>query len=750
MPESEAGQGPVAPAHEPMPAQAPPGARTVRLSGWGGGPGVEASLWRPGDVEALAERLRLLAERASASGMIARGMGRSYGDAAQLAGGLVIQTGALRRFELDREHAILTAQAGLTAGELLRELVPQGFVLPVLPGTQHVSIGGMIASDVHGKNHGEAGSIGRHVLALGLLRADGELVELAPDGDDERAAAFAATLGGMGLTGVVVWARIALRRVAGPLMSVDTDRARDLDSILSALREPGGSHRVAWLDLLAGPGRIRGVVTRAEFAGEVENAGSQARPDVQPLATVPSWWPGGLPRLGVRAFNEARFRATPIRERGRLEPLGAHMFPLDRLAAWPRLYGPAGFVQYQLAVPPGAERVLEQVLLALQAHSVPCFLAVLKDFGEGTGAPLSFPIRGWTLALDLPRAAPGLERALARCDELVAGAGGRVYLSKDSRLRPDALAAMYPRLDEWRELRARLDPLGRWRSDLGLRLGLVEAPRASSTVSVPSPPAPAAGARQVPPAAAAGPRRVLLLGGSSEIGLAIVRRLGVDGPLRVLLLGRNRERLEHAADQLRRAQIGEILLDELDALAFDRHEPALEEAFARLGGVDVAIDAIGVLGAQRGLDADPDEAREVLEASLLGAGMLMLSTLRRLRAQGHGTLIALSSVAAERPRASNSVYGAAKAGFDFLAQALADSLRSSDVRVLVVRPGFVRTRMTANLKPAPFATSAEAVAEAVASGLARGADTVWVPATLRYVFAVLRHLPRRLYRRLPL
>src|SRR5579875_537634 len=490
MPESEAGQGPVAPAHEPMPAQAPPGARTVRLSGWGGGPGVEASLWRPGDVEALAERLRLLAERASASGMIARGMGRSYGDAAQLAGGLVIQTGALRRFELDREHAILTAQAGLTAGELLRELVPQGFVLPVLPGTQHVSIGGMIASDVHGKNHGEAGSIGRHVLALGLLRADGELVELAPDGDDERAAAFAATLGGMGLTGVVVWARIALRRVAGPLMSVDTDRARDLDSILSALREPGGSHRVAWLDLLAGPGRIRGVVTRAEFAGEVENAGSQARPDVQPLATVPSWWPGGLPRLGVRAFNEARFRATPIRERGRLEPLGAHMFPLDRLAAWPRLYGPAGFVQYQLAVPPGAERVLEQVLLALQAHSVPCFLAVLKDFGEGTGAPLSFPIRGWTLALDLPRAAPGLERALARCDELVAGAGGRVYLSKDSRLRPDALAAMYPRLDEWRELRARLDPLGRWRSDLGLRLGLVEAPRASSTVSVPRRPHP--------------------------------------------------------------------------------------------------------------------------------------------------------------------------------------------------------------------------------------------------------------------
>jgi decaprenylphospho-beta-D-ribofuranose 2-oxidase len=486
MPELEAAAGSAAPPRgrtsaEPprgpmpsKPALAPPCARPVRLSGWGGGPAVEASLWRPRDLGELAERLRLLAARGASDGMIPRGMGRSYGDAAQLAGGLVLQTGALRSFELDRERGILTAEAGVTAAELLRELVPRGFVLPVLPGTQHVSIGGMIASDVHGKNHGEAGSIGAHVLALGLLRADGELVELAPDGDREQAAGFAATLGGMGLTGVVAWARIALRRVAGPLMTVDTDRAHDLDSVLALLREPGGSHRVAWLDLLAAPGRVRGVVTRAEFAGEAENAAARARPDVQPLATVPRWWPGGLPRLGVRAFNELRFRSTPARERGRLEPLGAHMFPLDRLAAWPRLYGPAGFVQYQLAVPFGAERVLEQVLLALRAHSVPCFLAVLKDFGEGSGAPLSFPIRGWTLALDLPRAAAGLEQALVRCDELVAAAGGRVYLSKDSRLRPDALAAMYPRLDEWRELRARLDPLERWRSDLGLRLGLVE------------------------------------------------------------------------------------------------------------------------------------------------------------------------------------------------------------------------------------------------------------------------------------
>jgi decaprenylphospho-beta-D-ribofuranose 2-oxidase len=149
------------------------------------------------------------------------------------------------------------------------------------------------------------------------------------------------------------------------------------------------------------------------------------------------------------------------------------MFPLDGLEAWPRLYGRAGLVQYQLVVPYGAERVLEEVLAELRRASVPCYLAVLKDFGEANAAPLSFPLAGWTLALDLPRAAPGLGAALDRCDERVAGCGGRVYLSKDSRLRPEALRAMYPRLSEWRAVRDRADPEGVWRSDLALRTGLV-------------------------------------------------------------------------------------------------------------------------------------------------------------------------------------------------------------------------------------------------------------------------------------
>ncbi|HWF55808.1 MAG TPA: SDR family NAD(P)-dependent oxidoreductase [Solirubrobacteraceae bacterium] len=704
----------------------PAGAFPAALSGWGGGATTPAMMLRPRDAPSL----RAEVSRLNGGGAIARGLGRSYGDAAQLRDGLVIDMTALREFELDPEHGILTAQAGVSLAELLPALVPQGWIMPVLPGTQHVTVGGMLASDVHGKNHATAGSIGHHVRSVGLLTSGGEVLELEAGQPDGR---LDATLGGMGLTGVILWARIALRRIDGPLLRVDTDRARSLDEVLSLLREAGGEHRVAWLDLLAGGPDVRGVVTRASHT---DATAPGARADEPARASVPPWWPGGLPVAGVRAYNELRFRSSPARRRAELEPIGAHMFPLDRLAGWPRLYGRAGFVQYQFAVPAGQERVLELVPATLRRHRVPCFLAVLKDLGEGDAAPLSFPISGWTLALDLPRAAAGLAGALAEIDELIAGAGGRVYLTKDSRLAPELVEAMYPRLGEWREARAALDPAGRWRSDLDLRLGLSDGARDRRT-----PP-------HVMPVV---PQRVLLIGGSSEIGLAIVQRLAADGPVRPLLLGRDPAALQAGVAELTRAGCIDGDWRELDAELTGAIEPTLGEAFARLGHVDVVVLAIGVLGAQAGLDADPTEAARVLGVNVVGGGALLIAALRRLREQQRGALVVLSSVAAERPRAGNAVYGAAKAALDSLAQGLSDSVGDSGARVIVVRPGFVSTKMTAGLAPAPLATTPEAVAEATVRALARGGSrTVWVPATLRPLFAVLRHLPRPVYRRLPL
>ena len=449
---------------------------TVR--GWGGGEGARVEVLRPGCAEEVQAALELArAQRRSSPGAIVRGLGRSYGDAAQLTGGLVVDSARLKGIELDRERGVVTAGGGVTLAELLDRLVPEGWLVPVLPGTQHVTVGGAIASDIHGKNHGVAGTFGAHVRSLELMTSSGDELQLSPE--DEL---FAATLGGMGLTGIITAARIALRPVSGPLLSVDTDRVETIDDALTALSVPGGSYRVAWLDLLGlRPGR--GVVTRAEPldvsppdpAQATRAARVRGAPaTVRARARVPERWPAGLLRPStVGAFNELRFRASPRRQRGHVEAIGTHMFPLDKLDAWPRLYGPRGFLQYQLVVPRGAEEVVGGVIAHLRRARVPCYLAVLKDFGPANGAPLSFPIAGWTLALDLPRAAGGLDAALDFCDSLVVEAGGRVYLTKDARLRPEVVRAMYPRLEEWRAVRDRADPDGLWRSDLALRTGLV-------------------------------------------------------------------------------------------------------------------------------------------------------------------------------------------------------------------------------------------------------------------------------------
>ena len=245
-----------------------------------------------------------------------------------------------------------------------------------------------------------------------------------------------------------------------------------------------------------------------------------------------------------------------------------------------------------------------------------------------------------------------------------------------------------------------------------------------------------------------GARRVLLVGGTSEIGLAIVSRLAADGPVVTWLLGRDRARLDAARRQLDAGGVPCGGLAVADAADCDSHEQVVASAFEAAGGFDLVVIAVGRLGGQAGLAADPQENLEVMRVTFMGAGSLMLHCLRRLRSQGTGTLIVLSSVAAERPRAANPVYGAAKAGLDALAQGLADAGASRGVRVLVVRPGFVNTRMTAGLPVAPMAVTPEAVADATVDALAGHAHTVWVPGRLRYVFAVLRHLPRPLFRRL--
>jgi decaprenylphospho-beta-D-ribofuranose 2-oxidase len=295
---------------------------------------------------------------------------------------------------------------------------------------------------------------------------------------------FAATAGGMGLTGIVLRATLRLLAVETSFARVDTERARDLDDVMARMEagDAGYRYSVAWIDCLARGARLgRSVLMRGDHAALEElpqrRRTSPLSPLPRALLVAPPWMPNGLLRRStIAAFNEVYFRRAPREERGRLQPLHSFFFPLDAIRGWNRMYGSRGFLQYQLVVPAGAEDALRAAIERLSGARVGSFLAVLKRFGPERHL-ISFPLEGWTLALDVPAAAPGLVDVLDGLDALVAGAGGRVYLTKDSRLRPDLLAAMYPRLAEWNRIRARLDPEGVMRSDLARRLALTAAAR---------------------------------------------------------------------------------------------------------------------------------------------------------------------------------------------------------------------------------------------------------------------------------
>ncbi len=451
------------------------------LCGWGRTAASRCHVLRAHGVE---EVLDALSRARTQDGVIARGAGRSYGDAAQNGGGEVLDMTALDRIvSIDPQRMLITAQAGATVAQLMARLSAHGLGLPVVPGTRHVTLAGAIASDIHGKNHHRDGGFARHVTALSLCTPADGVVELSPESDPEL---FYATLGGMGLTGVVVAATLRAEPLSSPWVAEDADRTDGLAQTLELL---SGTERhrysVAWLDLLAPGSKMgRAIVSRADPlpAGALtppargrRSAGS-AYPGALskgPAFDVPSGFPAALLRpASVRAFNTLRWRTSPRRERGRPLAIAPYFFPLDVLGEWNRLYGRAGLIQYQFVIPVGQETALERCFELISTRRLPVYLAVFKRFGAAFGGPLSFPVEGWTLAVDLPAAAPGLHAALDELDELVAGCGGRVYLSKDVRLRRECLEAMYPQLERFQAQRRRVDPDGVLRSDLARRLGL--------------------------------------------------------------------------------------------------------------------------------------------------------------------------------------------------------------------------------------------------------------------------------------
>lgn len=421
------------------------------LQPWGRTAGGPHQVAHPRHQDELAV---LIAEARASGSVLATGLHRSYGDSGLNLKGRVISTRGLDRFvAFDRERGTLTAEAGVSLDEILRLVVPHGWFLPTTPGTRFVTLAGAIANDVHGKNHHRAGSFGRHVRRIGLLRSDRGPVEISTEAEAEL---FQATLGGLGLTGLIAWAEIALTPIASSVIEEETVPFANLEAFfaLSAESEARFEHVSSWIDCTASGGALgQGVMFRGNWA----TAGPlKPHPAGQKLVVPFSAPPGLMNGLTLRAFNVLYGMLQGLRRGTAQVPYQKAFYPLDAIGHWNRLYGPRGFYQYQFTIPPERqERAMTAVLEALGGQG--SFLAVLKSLGPlRSGGLVSFDGPGLSLALDFPNRGAATLELLERLDRIVMEAGGRIYPAKDARMSPAAFKSGYPR---WRELEACRDPL---------------------------------------------------------------------------------------------------------------------------------------------------------------------------------------------------------------------------------------------------------------------------------------------------
>jgi decaprenylphospho-beta-D-ribofuranose 2-oxidase len=451
---------------------------TRRLTGWGRTAPTVAQVLSTPDLEVIAKAVARAADDPG-RGLIARGLGRSYGDNAQNGGGLVIDMAALNRIHsIVADTRIVDVDGGVSLDTLMKAALPFGLWVPVLPGTRQVTVGGAIACDIHGKNHHSAGSFGSHVRSIDLLTADGDVRRLTPDGPE--AELFWATVGGNGLTGIIVRATIEMTPTETAYFIADGDVTASLDETVafhSDGSEDNYTYSSAWFDAISAPPKLgRAAISRGSLATLDQLPPKLARHplkfDAPQLLTVPDFVPNGLAnKYTFGPIGELWYRKSGT-YRGKVQNLTQFYHPLDMFGEWNRAYGPAGFLQYQFVVPTAAVDEFKSIIVDIQRSGHYSFLNVFKLFGPGNQAPLSFPIPGWNVCVDFP-IKPGLNEFVNELDRRVLQFGGRLYTAKDSRTTAETFHAMYPRIDEWIAVRRKVDPNGVFASDMARRLELL-------------------------------------------------------------------------------------------------------------------------------------------------------------------------------------------------------------------------------------------------------------------------------------
>ena len=433
--------------------------KDAELRGWGRVQSAATKLARPEKDSALAATL-------NDTPCPAIGNLRSYGDAALVSDGHAVDITRLDRIiAFDREAGTLTAEPGITISDLLNILAPHGWMPPVMPGTGFATLGGCIANDVHGKNHHGAGTFGQHLTHMELIQPTGERITITPEGTPQL---FQATVGGLGQTGVIAQATMKLAACSSRLIQVDEQRAPDLATFMGMLKNSTATYCVGWIDGTArGDDLGRGILEEAELTS------SNMAPKLKKSRKVPFDAPSfALSPPTVRAFNQMYYRRVPESGRGVLRSLEDFFFPLDKIHDWNRLYGKRGFHQFQCVLPDAtAEPALREMLTKISNEGLASPLAVLKRTGPGRAGYLSFPMEGFTLALDFPHsdASVSLVKSL---NQMTAEAGGRIYFAKDSTASAATVAGMYPDLSKWQAQGSKADPDGRLTTDLVRRLAL--------------------------------------------------------------------------------------------------------------------------------------------------------------------------------------------------------------------------------------------------------------------------------------
>lgn len=443
-----------------------------RLSGWGRYPVQECRVFRP---ERRADISPPVLAREGRT-IIARGLGRSYGDAAINGGGDVLDYSRMNRMiAFDAETGVLECEAGVSLAEILDVFVPRGFFPQVMPGTKFVTVGGAIANDVHGKNHHKDGSFSQCVEQCSLLTAAGDILVCSPE---ENSDVFWATVGGVGLTGVILTARIRLKRIETAYCWVDYLRTKNIDETLAAFAESDQlyEYSVAWVDCLAkGASLGRSVLMRGNFAARADAPPARRDPlQLKPKGTmtVPIDFPGfALNSLSIALFNQVYYAMHPSRDRQWVN-YNAYFCPLDSIHHWNRMYGRRGFCQYQVTIPLDQSGGLTHLMERISQSGCASFLAVLKRMGAAGPGMLSYPSEGYTITFDIPMR-NDVVPLLRDFDRHVLDCSGRLYCAKDSVALPETFAAMYPRLEEFRAIVERLDPQGVFSSSLARRLGIV-------------------------------------------------------------------------------------------------------------------------------------------------------------------------------------------------------------------------------------------------------------------------------------